>query len=527
MAAIIDTLQVIIDADSRGMEATLKNAFSEISSFVKDANKNGVEWKKILTKSFTPALMTTLAATIAMALSKALSFQSAFRDAAAQSTQAFAAGISDNMGSVIAVSNETGASVEDLASAEGQLAKRFKDAAERQKILTVITRFAESQNISMADATAAAMKIFDQWNITTGDEGVNAIDALTTGMRESEFTFNEFMATVASAGPAFRDSMKFGDAVASMVTYKNESDLTKEAVINMFNAVAKAALSPKDNMTAMAAGFGDLEKISTGSKDGILLAFSAIDKKIQDSGIVTVEFGKLIGLNESDIKQLSDSGVKDLDVLKEAWIALRSEMSGATKKAFDDSISLTDRLRIGFNLFTNAIGGSKEMTILIENISAALNAVGTNIQKTGSLWDGFVLTLSDGMKLLDVLFDGLAKKAGEVLRGMGETAEVIGFNMGKALNDALIGTDKKMNNQLDETFIKANLASKLDPSEIQNLIQKGERGGLSAADILSGIGGNGSSAFNNTFNISSPQNGEKLTAEKIVEQLVKQFNTNG
>lgn len=499
MAQVIDTIEVLIEADSKGLETQLKRATQTVQSFISEINEGTVNWKSVLTKTLSPALVTGIASTVALAITKALSIEGAIKDAGAQSTSAFAAMGEKMTDTAVGISNSTGQAATDVASALALTSKYFKDSATATYVAEAASKLATAGFGDLQTIVQQLSYTLEQWGVTSESEARTAIDALVVGVREGKFSFGELTSEIGKAGVALRDSTSIDDAIANLVRLAAQTGFTKDTALETFHAITQAVLEPKTNMIAIGTGFGDIAKAV--KESGIVGAIGLFESKIRDTKLVTVELASQIGLSASAVKSFATTSSADFIKLKTDVDTLKQSFAGGLNRTLADSISTTDTLSMSWNKLTNALASFLEKSgalsivkATINSLSGSLNLLGDNFSKIGSI-------ASDS-------FGQVAEVFGNVITGGLVTPT-------KQILDAV--------NQAKNTSTLQSLLPKLNQDQLQSFINKGSAGGLSVQDLVKDVQGNYNNQFLSTFNINSTEGKERLTAEQIANKLYGLF----
>ncbi len=352
--SVLDTLEVLIEADASGLESQLKAASNNIQSFVNKMNGENVDWKKILSSTIDTSLISGIAATFATAIASAVSFQNAISTAGANSQQAFNDTSGQMTTAALAISNGTGQSAADTAAALGSLTQLFgSDTPTAIAATTEASKLATITGIALGDVVKMLIPIFDNWGIDTVPGVTKAVDDLYTASKNGKIPLSELAATLSGAGTDLRGHTSFQDAATGIEAISMQAGITKNDVTTAFNAISTGATDTLSNINILSGGVGSIAKALDAK--GIIGAFELISKGIQNTSIPLGEYAKQIGLSQTATKDLGNQTVKSYAqsaAAQQSVIANEKDLNSY----LDDSMTLTKELGILWTQIFNFLG---------------------------------------------------------------------------------------------------------------------------------------------------------------------------
>lgn len=325
--AYLDTLEILITADRGGLESQLKRALTSVDQFINNVGKDGIDWKQIFTKGFTPSVIAGVASTMAMALSQIISFQTEMAKNAqttGEQTEGSMEGISDQAYGIV---DATGVSLSIVNEALTEARKQWKDTA----MQTLVAKYAALEaSIGMGkakDITEQFSEILKKFGITDAPTAAESLDVLSHSAKTSSIDYMEFLNTVNQTAVGFdKAGVSLIDLSTGLSTFSNQAGVTGDIAIKIFTRMSEAVNKSKDGLNLV---FGGLDTIQTFlRKGGIPLALDKISDKFKEGGIVAQELGDIAGLTAEEISQMSKRVVIDVNAMIDAMRRLRDETKG-------------------------------------------------------------------------------------------------------------------------------------------------------------------------------------------------------
>jgi hypothetical protein len=393
--AIVDTLEILIEADAAGLTSQLKRASSTITSFVSQMNKQEVGWTQILSKSITPALMASIASTFAISIAQAMQFQNAVQASSLSSKNTLADNSSKMSGAIYGMSNSTGKSAIDIADAMGSVQQVYKDTATSQGILNVIAQEASVRNQSVADTAKELIPLFQEWGINSGPQAATAMANINQAVKEGNISYPDLINNLTDAGTALGKYVDLGTAAAGIEIISSKTGMNAKTALTQLQTIVTGIQDPLSQAGIL---FSDaIAKVKAGDIGG---AFGTMDDKIRGAGAAAnAIFGATGMVPEAitRIQNLSTETVKSIKAIAPAIDALKAAHSDLQKDV-DVNMTSTKELEKIWNQFKNGLA-TFAIPVALTSLLVLLNSLGTVVDFLGNSFSG---------KFLDSL-----KKVGE------------------------------------------------------------------------------------------------------------------
>lgn len=310
--AVLETLEILIEADRSGLDSQLKRASSSITSFVQQMNRQEVSWTQILSKSITPALIGSIASTFAIAVTQALSFQQQLAAANAQGTQSFADQSESMKGSFYNLGNAVGQTAGDMASSMAMATRAFGDTNGIAEVVAKSAGMLATMGFgSVTDETQLLIDVLRQWNVDSAPKAEQAIDGLFQASKNGVIGFNDLTKTVTEGGSALRNDTSISDTAAAIQSVASAAGMTADDAKTAFKAIADAVQDPLKPSSVLLNSFRDMKTAI--DKDGINAAFLAISDFIDQHPRASAQLlGQQMGLTANAVSDFRDVGVQKL-----------------------------------------------------------------------------------------------------------------------------------------------------------------------------------------------------------------------
>jgi hypothetical protein len=376
MATVIDTLQILIEADKSGLETQMKSAGNTVSRFVQGMNAQSINWKNIFTSALTPSLIAGVAAMFALALTNFLKFSTATSQATAQSATAFTEGASIMGENAMDIAEATGLSANKIAGALGIASKTFKDTALQEAIVTEAAMLAKRGFGELNDITIKLTSTLDAWGVRTLPEAQTQMDKLVFAARNSKLPFSDFVTLISDSGVALRGTgVSLSDAANFLSAFSSQAGVTAEVTKDTFKRMTEAVKDPLDMLNLMAGGPGKIRDAI--EKAGISAAFELIAETIRKQPTVAAQkLGQQMGLTTDTVVTFREKSIINLQavdeqikVLEQSWVAFQ--------KTFHDTDTILDYISRAFETLKNT--ANRSFKILGENIAAMWKEAGKNV----------------------------------------------------------------------------------------------------------------------------------------------------
>lgn len=346
---VLDTLEILIEADRSGLESQLKKAGSSIQQFVSSMNKQEVSWTQILSKSITPALIGGIAATFAMAVTQALQFQNSMQAASLGAKDSFAGNTAKMTGAVYDVSAATGKSANDVAAALGTIQQVYKDTATAQGMLNVVSEEASIRNEDAAAMAAKLIPLFQQWGINSAPEASKATAILNDAVKNGTIGFDDLVNGLTSAGAALSKYTDLGSTAAQVELVSAQPGMDAASAMAGLKTIVEGVENPLAQVNILMGNMSD--KVKNG---GVAEAFSTIATKIQDAGGVANALYASIGLNSEEMQHFKNVSLDALKSVNDASVLLVKNTKDLGTQ-MEENMTPTKKLQAAWNSFVSVL----------------------------------------------------------------------------------------------------------------------------------------------------------------------------
>lgn len=491
--AVIDTLQILVEADAKGIEQVLKKVLTQATGTVNAINKQEVDWTSIFTRSVSPAIIGAIASTFAFAISQSMQFQQAMNQTGTAAGQS-ALQIGQLSQGALDLSTQVPASAQDIATAMTQMGAIFNDVGDQQKVVEAMSQLAASGFGGLNDITKASIDIFKQWGVTTTDDAISVLHSLMHGAEAAKESI-----------PALADQF---------------SSVTPPLII--------AGLGLKDFNKVLSTFSATVKNIGTEQAKAM---FQSIAEGASDASSPVAIFG---GGVEAIRRSLKDNG--GLDTIKKLADVMSTKFGdnvGLIAKAFGFSAINTEAFILAGQKMPQLSSDAKNVASSTETIGEAYAKSGSALRELQLLWGEFKADMTNVGSLFLPLIGGFAKVTRSWLADAkaffreytNDWGDVISSfsNSNTAVDDVL--------NKSIASSINSRLASTgvgFSDSALARIDKTAEQSGLSSQLLHAlnsglGKGDNSYAQLNNTFHLTVPAGSSNLTAKMIATQLYNQF----
>lgn len=477
--SVIDTLQILIEADAHGIEGVLKKTLQTVTGTVNEINKQEVDWTSIFTRSVSPAIISGIAATFAFAIQQSLSFSQAMNTTGTAAGES-SAQIAQTGQAALAMSSHVGSSAQEIANSMMQVSTLFGTNTQESKDVTeAMTKLADSGFGNLNDIVTASMGIFRSWGVTTSSQ---AITVLTDLMHAAEGA-KESIPALTSQFSSFSDQLPTADKNLTsfnglISTFGSEiANLGVAGAQGIFAALATSASSAAGPMEIMGTSFEKVQKSLL--TDGGLTAINNTSEYLSRMGPGAALVATNFGLSATQVGQF------------------QANAKGLTKIATDakDIATNTQSITDAWNQSDSAI---REFIIDYHKLQDLFNS--------SHISDAFM---------------GIAKGLGSVIdeyqKSFTRFTDSIGSNIAKT----------QIFGGLNSTIQMAGGKSGMfDQSILDRIDQKAEQTGLIDSlkgALESGIKGDQYAYTAKTFNLTIPSGTTGLSPQQIAQQIYRNF----
>lgn len=543
--AVLDTLEILIEADSSGLTTQLSKATDTIVQFVNKMNTQEVDWTSILSKTISPAIITGIASMFANAIVQYTQFQSAatnLNNVSGAATDDLGDSINQLGGQVYTLAEQSGASLGDTTEAFEAFSKAGLDAAAATSATSDAAGIARATGESMATVVAELVPLFQAWGVTTLPQVTAALTGLSNAAGAGQFSFDELVQTITTQGANLSSKTNISDVAIDLASLSNQSGLTKTAIVDDFNAIATGAASPLSQMSLLV---GNVSQAISNGPDGLITAFQMVQAKLNDYGpAIRQTIGQTIGLSTSDVSAFGNTSTAAFDNTATAADNLRAHLIDLNT-LLETHTSTVSKLGAAWNTFTDYLAaftvppGIALLTAALDEMNSAFKSIsqlvnGTSTDKVGDWLQAAGVTsgVLGGAAGGAAIGAGVGSFAGPVGTLVGGGVGAVGGGIAasgllSSIQDAITsglgsGTGGELFNELlqkNSSFTSGQVSSINSAGTKDNDIQQ-----LLTA-LTSGLNTNSASyaQLHNTFNITAPQGATSITAQQIAAQLYKQF----
>lgn len=396
--AVIDTLEILIEADSSGLDTQLRRATSSVLSFVDKINGEQVNWQKVLAGALDTAIISGIASSFALAISQAVSFQDTLLNVSNNTGNAIGGLAGTTATSLVNLTGQTGASLSDTTAAYEAFYKQFGDAATAQTLTAQAGQLALASNESLADLMPQLISLFNNWGISTLPAAEDALTGLVNAAGQGKFTLGELMNTISGQGAVLQGKTSISTLAIDMQALSTQTGLTKDTIVSGFNAISQGVANPLSNMSLLVKGV----KTDISGPDGLITAFQDVSNTIKGFGAAGVTMGQQIGLSTSEavnfgaqtktsfaaaaaaaqkveanltpLEKVLQDNTSDIDKFKQSWQQLVAELTKTI------GIPALDTLTGAFTELNKLISGDgSDIVSAIKNPTNFLNSLAGNL----------------------------------------------------------------------------------------------------------------------------------------------------
>lgn len=379
----LDTLEILIEADSRGLETQLKKAGATVSQFVDKMNSQEVNWQSILAGSLDTAIIGGIASSFALAITQAMQFQNSMLSVSNNTASGFGSATGDMTNQIIGLAGQTGASIGDTASAFQMLYKQFGDTAIAQKLTADAGQLALASNMNLMDIMPMLIDLFNNWGVTTLPAAEDALKGLANEAGKGKFTLQELMNLISNQGQTLQGVTNINAVATQIQALSNQAGISKQSVVDAFNAIAGGVANPIAQINILNGGVASMAA-KMRQPDGLILAFSDVSKNIKAMGEAGVTMGQQMGLSLTTASQLGTINAKAFLLAKQA----ADEATASQKplqEILDANMSTTDKLSQDYQKFLGILTTNVGIPVL-DGLDALLKEI--NKMLTGDVLGG-------------------------------------------------------------------------------------------------------------------------------------------
>lgn len=445
---MLDTLTLLIEADARGMTATLNSAVKNIKDMVTVANNQQIDWKKILSSGISTSLIGLIASAFAIGLSQALQLQTALQQANLSSSTTTGSGTAAETQGVLNTSSQTGESAADVAAGLATISQGMKDTADSQGLLNAVSQEAYITNQSVADTANQMIPLFQQWGITTVPQAEQAMAALNQAVKEGNISFSDLVGALTTNGTAFSSiGQTIPQTAVSLELLSKQSGMTADSAVSAFDAIGNAVQNPISNLDALQGGVGSVAKaIQSG---GLAGAFSSIATQIGNAGSAAQALFGGTGISPDAVTRLQEvakAGVsEEFGKINTQAAGIVSSMP-TLNQDFQDNLTVVKQLSIAWANIQNTLN-SLVAPVALTAITDSLNGIsGAFTELEAFSKNGFWSQMGNDFQLafgsvsnFETFMQALAQNTEEFMKPLADVTNLLTGGFFKSIGDALGG----------------------------------------------------------------------------------------
>jgi hypothetical protein len=305
----LDTLQVVIEADTHALEATLKGAIGKVQNMIDVLNSDQINWKKIMTQSLSPALISGVAAMFALALTQSMKFSQNLATAGATGSEVFGNSLEYSSGNLTKFADSIHQTSGDVAKAMAIASNTFSDAAVQSEIVAAAGMLAAMGFGEFNSITAELTDTMKAWGLTTAPQVHDAIDSIWEASKNGSIGFNQLVDTIKGAGVALSGITTIKDT--AMTIEAMTKAMPKADVISIFASIKDGAQNTTDGLNLLLGKAGAIRE--TIEKQGLSAVFQAIAVQINKYPYTAAQLlGQQFGLTGDAVDAFRATSVENL-----------------------------------------------------------------------------------------------------------------------------------------------------------------------------------------------------------------------
>lgn len=516
---VIDTLQVLVEADARGLETTMRRVIDTATGAVNEINKQEVDWTSIFSRAVSPAIISGVASVFAMAISQSMQFQQAMATTGTAAGQS-ASQIGQMSQAALDMSTKVPSSAADIATTMTQVSAIFgTNTQATQDVTQALAMLSASGFGPLTEITTTAMELFREFGVTTEADAVSVLTSLmhaAEGAKETIPALGEQFSAFASQLPAVATTV--GSFNGEISTFAAEvKNMGANQAGQIFDALAKAAQGAAPQMAAVGLGAQSVVSslVNNGGLDAISRASGVLEKMGPQAALVATSLGlsaaqvEAFQRNSQHLPQIADD---------EKTIATSTQ---TIADAYGLSNSALRQLMLDWNTFKASMADIGKIFL---PLGAALGSMFSNAAKD---MDAFFKGLVDNISnvIIDIQKGNPGKVLADSFKGVADAihstvvtpAAQLGAGIANALGTVSTGA-------LNSNLMASGLG--FSQSTLQRIDQTATQNGLLSSLIgalQSGGSGDQYKSTINTFNLTLPSGPAGWTPKDLANALYAKF----
>jgi hypothetical protein len=381
--ATLDTLKILIEADSSGLETQLKKGLTTVSSFIDQMNSQQVDWENILAGALDTSIISGIASSFALAIEQTVNFQSSLlnlNNSAAGTASALNSSTGDITNSMVDLAGQTGAGLGQATAAYEALFKQVSNTGAASQLTGEIGEIAMETGTSLSTLMPQVITLFNQWGITTLPQAQSALQGLVESAATGKFSFQDLLSMISQEGPLLQGKTNVSDLAYQLEGLSNISTLSTSTISQLFSTIAQQGANPLSNFSLLT---GVSDNTLSGA-NGLVTAFQKLSGFIQSSGSAAQTFGNLTGLATPVVAQL---GATSAISYGQATVGIKQAQGAATdlQTYLDNHLTAQDKFMQAWSGFS-ALLAQKIGIPLLDTLTSDLEeitALWTTLDKGG------------------------------------------------------------------------------------------------------------------------------------------------
>lgn len=382
-----ETIEILIEANSAGMQTQLKQAGNTIQSFVNKMNEGSINWQKILTEGISDAVLVGIAGTFAEALASSIDFNNALVTSSNNSSQAFTSNLQNASNAAINTSNATGQSASDVVSAYAYATTALNDYASGHSLVDEASKIATATGMNLIDVVKAFIPVAQEWQIPASGMA-SALRNLYGESLNGEVGLSQLLSVMGNTGGVLHLSTNITDAGAALEAFSKQAGMTPDSAAAVYEKISNNLLNTATSAQNSAIGMGSynhqLSVLKSAGMGGLL---ADMEKHLKDMGDDTAKILlSNAGFSTTDVANLVSADKSYASIAQETKdIAANAPKLAANAEA---NLSVTTQLGQAWNRIKNdimEIFGPTALTTL-KGFASILDGISKTIEGAANIF---------------------------------------------------------------------------------------------------------------------------------------------
>ena len=392
-----ETIEILIEANSAGMQIQLKKSGDTIQTFVSKMNEGSINWQKILTEGISDAVLVGIAGTFAEALASSIDFNNALVNSSNNSSQAFTSNLQSAAQSAISTSNATGQSASDVVDAYAYASTALNDYAAGHALVDEAAKISTATGLNLMDVVKASTDAMQQWQVPTSDVA-SALQTLYGESLQGKVGFMQLLDSMSTTGPMLNAISTIQDAGATIEGLSTQTGMTAKSATEFFNGMTTSLDNQADATKGATFGLGGLQKQQELIKNlGLSGYFSTLEGNMKTMGADTASIlAQHAGFSPDVVQNIIAADVAYQDL--QGRVADIARNAPALGKSAEGNLSSATKLSQVWTRIKNDV-----MEIFGPVTMKALEVFTTNMNAIATVLDGIAAAFQPGLMQDDAL----------------------------------------------------------------------------------------------------------------------------